>query len=464
MNFTSWLNESEELRRLNEAFDEKDHKRIEDIVKKAGGDRDKEISLATTMAKVITDKNKAERRAEAAEEQGLDHLRKIFQNRANEIAGKAPEEDVEDAEETTKSAKKPREKKKKPAPPAKIKVGDYLKVSGNMILEGKVAAAATGGWRYITATNKGDRIITHTSPGRSSRYGRYSSASTRIDKDYVTSLGDQGVFYIKVKKAGQMWLEGEACFFNGLTNDSLKVRIEKKNVIPAGPELEIFLKPENLELLSTMKRMRKFVIGDENFLMKKDGSADNDVTPGLYALLELDYKLTVDTGEPVVYCIPDENMHQDDKLVSKGVFFAPLSKMKDLQGEITKEQMQVIADFLSKEIGATIDIYAGQKFDIPWFKIEGSKAEGYLSNFYERPFFSKAQAEARIEELKELSKKEKLPYSTENLSVNKCSSYDNFRVTLGQLLDYSKLVGIEVKMRKFLEDKRGSIKGKEFGF
>jgi len=68
MNFTSWLNESEELRRLNEAFDEKDHKRIEDIVKKAGGDRDKEISLATTMAKVITDKNKAERRAEAAEE------------------------------------------------------------------------------------------------------------------------------------------------------------------------------------------------------------------------------------------------------------------------------------------------------------------------------------------------------------------------------------------------------------
>jgi hypothetical protein len=74
---------------VNEAYGMKDKVRMQDIRTKSAGDHSKEISLATTQAKIIKDASKAKARAEAAEEvfgQGSD-IAQIFGDRAAELGG-----------------------------------------------------------------------------------------------------------------------------------------------------------------------------------------------------------------------------------------------------------------------------------------------------------------------------------------------------------------------------------------
>lgn len=74
---------------VNEGFGQKDLVRMQDIKTKAAGDHSKEISLATTQAKIIGDAGKAQARAEAAEQvfgAGSD-ISQIFHDRAVELGG-----------------------------------------------------------------------------------------------------------------------------------------------------------------------------------------------------------------------------------------------------------------------------------------------------------------------------------------------------------------------------------------
>jgi len=74
---------------VNEAYGQKDLVRMQDIKTKAAGNHDKEISLATTQAKIIQDAGKAQARAEAAEKvfgSGSD-ISQIFHERAVELGG-----------------------------------------------------------------------------------------------------------------------------------------------------------------------------------------------------------------------------------------------------------------------------------------------------------------------------------------------------------------------------------------
>lgn len=65
----------------------KDIMRINDIIKKANGDVDKENRLATTMSKLITDEEKAYRRYLAAKKIGGDNweVTNIFLSKALEL-------------------------------------------------------------------------------------------------------------------------------------------------------------------------------------------------------------------------------------------------------------------------------------------------------------------------------------------------------------------------------------------
>ena len=69
----------------NMDYEDKDVVRIEGIVAKAKGDRDKENQLATNMANSITDGAKALRRGRAAEEQNFHNIAKIFFDRAKTL-------------------------------------------------------------------------------------------------------------------------------------------------------------------------------------------------------------------------------------------------------------------------------------------------------------------------------------------------------------------------------------------
>jgi hypothetical protein len=85
---SSPLNESEEF--IFEAAEPKDMQRIQDIVKKSAGSTAKESQLAETMAKLITKKDKAMRRYEAALQLlGKDHhITNIFAQKAVELGNK----------------------------------------------------------------------------------------------------------------------------------------------------------------------------------------------------------------------------------------------------------------------------------------------------------------------------------------------------------------------------------------
>lgn len=74
--------------KLKKGYEQKDLNRVESIIKKAGGDRDKEISLAQTMANKIKDGRKLVQRGNAAEENNYHNIAKVFFDKAEELGFK----------------------------------------------------------------------------------------------------------------------------------------------------------------------------------------------------------------------------------------------------------------------------------------------------------------------------------------------------------------------------------------
>lgn len=66
-------------------IDLKDEMRINDIIRKSSGDKEKAMKLAQTMASRITDRYKAMRRAKAASAAGRSDLADIFNSRMREL-------------------------------------------------------------------------------------------------------------------------------------------------------------------------------------------------------------------------------------------------------------------------------------------------------------------------------------------------------------------------------------------
>lgn len=470
MNFNDWVT----LLELNEAFEEKDEMRIKDIVRKAAGNESKEISLASTMAKVIKDADKAQRRGEAAEAGGLPHLAQIFYDRAAELSGSSQKTDPMSSEEPVENPTpdpKPRPVRK--SPPARKQPGDFFKISAKMILEGNKVGLSDGKhWRFITATNTRDRQWQI----QSFRAGRYrgrrgydsgQDATAYIDKEYLEKLGDQAIFYVKASKVSSSWVEGHVHYPNGLESTSYIVRFKLVDAPPNGPEIDIFLAHE--KDLAELRGSARFFSGDETFLMNKDGKDyAEEFSPGSYVALSLNHELSVMKGEPVFYVAP----HASQSMKNDNVFFVGLSDWLKMEKSITKEKAEVVADYLSKEIGAEVSVKSWSStgdttFSIPWFLVVSDRKSGYLSNYEAKPFFSSEAAERHIAELKQRSQTEKLPFSTEDLRTKRCSGYYGegpYEITFAKLMDYARLVGIEVKLRKFFEEKRGAVASKKFAF
>ncbi len=70
----------------------KNFKRVEDMLIKAPGDIDKQISLAKRQANLITDEMKAINRAMAAKEMGHEHIFDVFFRRAYELGSVGKQE------------------------------------------------------------------------------------------------------------------------------------------------------------------------------------------------------------------------------------------------------------------------------------------------------------------------------------------------------------------------------------
>ncbi len=70
----------------------KNFKRVDDMLTKAPGDTDKQISLAQRQANAITDEIKAINRAMAAKQMGHEHIFDVFFRRAYELGSVGKQE------------------------------------------------------------------------------------------------------------------------------------------------------------------------------------------------------------------------------------------------------------------------------------------------------------------------------------------------------------------------------------
>lgn len=470
--FEAWLEQKTAqeiaLRELNEAFDPKDEERILDIVRKAAGNPTKADNLARAMANKITDYAKAIRRQEAAEAAGEDSLARIFAHRASLIrrgVSAVPYKEEEKEEEKEEMSSSVPQKTKLPPPPKQgtRSVGDYFKISAKMILKGDVVGISDRkNWRFITPRESGNRQIEMNAKQNGSysyRRGRSTSgqeASSHIDKSFLEEIGDYAVFYIKATKVSGSWIEGNVCFTNGLAETDYLTRIKTTDLIPNGPELKIFL--DNKTELNQVKDKAKFFIGDEN-VMNGEGDPMDDIVPGSYAASALNHELTARAGEPVLYCVPEGSKQH---IKHPKLFFCKLSVFTELKDAISEAQLEVVAKFFSKEIGAKVTVTESWNhnwsFNIPWFKVISNKSTGYLASYDASPFFSLELAEKHLEEVK--ASTEKLPFNVNALKVESGGSYS---IDFLSLMDYAKLVGIEVKLRQFFEERRGAVSTHTFG-
>ena len=151
-------------KKVNEEFGQKDLVRMQDIRTKSAGDHEKELSLAATQAKIITNAAKAKARAEAAEEvfgPGSD-IAEIFNTRAQELGGSYVRAEASKGvlapvkAAVGKGEKLEREFKKHAILPSeRIRQGNAEEKSGGFSRTGDVFKG-TGIGRYATAVETGN--------------------------------------------------------------------------------------------------------------------------------------------------------------------------------------------------------------------------------------------------------------------------------------------------------------------
>ena len=136
---------------------------------------------------------------------------------------------------------------------------------------------------------------------------------------------------------------------------------------------------------------------------------------------------------------------------------------------VVKNGKLVVKDKDGKEISDHKYDKDDDKFKIPWFRIMNGEAHGDKRSVIEKgysaePFFTREQAEKQIENLKKQTSDEKFPFNPNELEIEECDEYDQFELSLAQLIEYIEEFGIKFNLPEFLEQKKGAIAAKKFGF
>jgi hypothetical protein len=441
---------------INEATEEKDIKRIGDIIVKADGDETKMKVLATTMAKLIQDKDKAMRRAEAAEQLlgAQNPLSPIFYDKAKELGATVPTN--AEIEKQAREEKK-EDDAKQLAPEDPVTLTKIDKKKGNQIFLVPLTKIrnTVGYYGEITKWNN-KKGISKTVTG----WDFYNS--------YYKKTSDPRFMYMKVDKVGFLWVEGTLEYSNCTIDESrirknqrVRVRIERdlesreiKTILQPGPELKIFQSNEK-EIAKAMER-KYYIDGREGFLMNVTGESAREIAEGEYEITSLNFELSESYKEPVF------TMYNRKVREENGLCWIKMSDLGKLTEELGKEQLEVIAEWFSKEIGAMVIYQPGYNygaFKIPTVKVIADKGK-FLQDFSAGPFLSVDQAEEYIDSLKKSGKN--LTFDVNTLRISK-DSYNHVSLSLEQLIQYATLVGIKVTIKDLLKVKRGNITAKKFG-
>lgn len=279
--------------------------------------------------------------------------------------------------------------------------------------------------------------------------------------DDISQFGDYPMFFLEIEKKGIKWVLCKVKHSNASWSEDFPrlVRFDKKEVkLDSLPPQHKFL--ENLEYKTGEQ---KFIEKNDPNMLNTDGKKKENPA-GTYVLEGINYKLTYDREEAYFNIYEKSKRYNPEDCFSVSASFF-LSKQKNL----SDAELEVIAKEAGKYIGAAVSVHEGD-FEIPWFTVDlkdknsDHNRYGIASKPSFGPFFTREEAEDHINLLKEQNKKKRLPFDPENLKIEECNEYSRYRLTFAQLIDYVKTFGIDLDLNQFLQQHRGAVSAKKFGF
>ena len=306
---------------------------------------------------------------------------------------------------------------------------------------------------------------------RASRWGDGEAKAT-LSKSYVESMKNAPLFCILINTIGSKWVEGKADYKTNrirLGNPD-GVRFLKKDVDSNYDTALNYFKKDAKKIYDN-RSSSKFLRGDESVVLTESGDPVKEFRAGMYKFTDLNYDLTKSLKATVINIVQDDAVG-DYYDLKKGVkvYCIKLADFLVLKEKIQLEKLKVIATHMSKVIGADVKYDKDDdKFKIPWFRIMNGEAHGDKRSVIEKgysaePFFTREQAEKQIENLKKQTSDEKFPFNPNELEIEECDEYDQFELSLAQLIEYIEEFGIKFNLPEFLEQKKGAIAAKKFGF
>jgi hypothetical protein len=327
--------------------------------------------------------------------------------------------------------------------------GEYVNVTGQMIKDKKLQIYS----HHWNVMREASRSYMST--------GEFSSSM--LGKNLDSTL-----FYIKLKKSGIKWTEGLPVFINCILNKDISarlIRFDMKTVdkLPPGPELKIFLEDDREiydKSLYDVLRNGKFLRGNEKFIMNSDGENVEKFESGKYFPRGYNYELSKKLKTSIIDIYEESKKFDTDDCLS--VRLNDLAKQKE---DLPEETLEIVAEKISKIVGAHVEVKDSQ-FRMPWFSVKGpdqTSDSPFTQKHTAEPFFTYEQAEKHIEFIKDMSKKERLPFDVKNIKVEKCNEYQAYRLTFAQLIEYAKIFGLDFNLEEFIEKNKGGIAATKFG-
>jgi hypothetical protein len=278
--------------------------------------------------------------------------------------------------------------------------------------------------------------------------GQYNYSWGTFYPDQVPGA-EGGVFYMKVDQSGRKWMEGPILAGNCLLNaDFSKVRADKAVLQNPGPEYTYFEKDKIFD--KKIMGNSYYVEGNEASLMDMEGKK-HVVTEGEFTAKSLNFKLTVEMKETVVYL--------RSKSRKSEYFNAKLSDLTNMSQELSLDQKKAIAEWFSTQLGGAEIEVSRDNFAITQWFIEAPTRGGYPNSFKAGPFVNEKQAETVMEGINKLNKYSLFDPTEANVS----SSWQKTNMTLDNLIDWAKQVGVKTTMKELLALRKGAVAAQRFG-
>lgn len=298
-------------------------------------------------------------------------------------------------------------------------------------------------------------------------YEEYHRWSTYYPKQ-VEKAKDGGVLFAKITQSGKQWLYADVLYTNCLFNPVKKIKLPTSAALTPGKLYKIFENKEK-DIKDSMGKTF-YLDGTEAGITNIEGGKVENFKEGEYFINSLNFTLSESQSKPV-FCLflkisgssgrrRGSDLDANEKAPAISI---PLDELGNLTKELSKEQQEVIAGVLAKKLGTSVEYIENEGYAFEKIKISATKGGNSEFPFHGEfgPFMNKHQAEIILKQLQALP--ETLwDKNTLEITFEK-ERWSRTTFTLEQVITYAKKLGIEIKMKDLLQQKRGAVLGKNLG-